>query len=228
MKKLIALTGFILMSVIVSAQETFFPTKVGTVLTYKSFDKKAKESGTVRYTIKDVNGSGANLDITYLCEALDPKQSLLYKEEITIHQKGNKLYMDMSNFINKGAFQQNGQIPAEIEITGNNMEIPVNAQPGETLPDANIAMSMKMGFINLKMAANVTNRKVEAKEDITVTAGTFNCYKFSSEVQATAMGINVKSKNTDWYAKGVGIVKSESYDKNGKLQSTFELIDIKK
>lgn len=228
MKKFVFLTGFILMYVVVSAQETFFPTKEGTVLTYKSFDKKAKESGVVRYTIKNVNINGKDLDITYLCEALDPKQSLIYKEEITIHQKGDKLYIDMGNFLNKGAFQQNGQIPAEIQITGNNMEIPLNAQPGEALPDANVTMSMKMGFINLKMAANVTNRKVEAKEDITVTAGTFKCCKFTSEVAATVLGINTKSKNTDWYAKGIGIVKTESYDKNGKLQSTFELVDIKK
>ena len=85
---------------------------------------------------------------------------------------------------------------------------------------------MKMGFINMKMSAQVTNRKVEAIEDVTVKAGTFKGYKFSSEVNASAMGMKSKSNNTDWYAKGIGIVKTESYDKNGKLQSHTELIEL--
>jgi hypothetical protein len=168
------------------------------------------------------------LDITYLVESIDPKESLLYKEEITIQQRGDKLYMDMSNLINKAAFQQNGEIPAEVEITGNNMEIPVNAQPGTLLPDASVSMALKMGFVNMKMAADLTNRKVEAIEDITVPAGTFKCHKFSSDVSATVMGMTAKSKSMEWYAKGIGLVKSESYDKSGKVQSTMHLVELKK
>ena len=42
------------------------------------------------------------------------------------------------------------------------------------------------------------------------------------------MGMNVKSKSTEWYAKGIGMVKSESYDKSGKVQSTTHLTELKK
>ncbi len=228
MKRLLAFSTLFLSVVSLNAQETYFATKVGTVLTYKSFDKKLKETGTVRYTISKVNVSGNDLDITYLVESIDPKESLVYKDEITIHQKGDKLYMDMSNFVNKSAFQKEGEIPAELEITGNNMEIPVNAQPGASLPDASVAMALKMGFVNLKMSADITNRKVESIEDITVKAGTFKCVKFSGDVNATVLGLNVKSKSLEWYSKGVGMVKTESYDKNSKLMSSMELVDIKK
>ena len=227
MKKLILFTAIILIGIALKAQEIFFPTKEGTVLVYKSFDKKDKETNMVKYTIKHLNIYGSDMDITYLVESLDPKEKLVFKEEITIHQKGDKLYFDMSNFINKAAFQQNGEIPAEIQVTGNNLEVPSNPKPGDVLPDANVEMAMKLGFINMKMSANVTNRKVEAIEDITVKAGTFKGYKFSSEVNSVVMGIKVNSKNTDWYAKGVGIVKTESYDKNGKLQSYMELMEFK-
>lgn len=228
MKKILILTGLACFMLTGHSQETYFPTKEGTVLVYKSLDKKSKETGSVKYTINKVKASGNDLDITYLVESLDPKESLLYKEEITIQQRGDKLYMDMSNLINKSAFQQDGEIPAEVEITGNNMEIPVNAQPGASLPDASVSMALKMGFVNMKMAADVTNRKVEAIEDVTVPAGTFKCLKFSSDVNATVMGMNVKSKSTDWYAKGIGLVKSESYDKSGKIQSTMHLTELKK
>jgi hypothetical protein len=227
MKKLFLLTAVILIGMVLKAQEIFFPTKEGTVLVYKTYNNKDKETNTVRYTIGHINTNGADMDITYLVESIDPKEKLVFKEEITIHKKGDKLYFDMSNFINKAAFQQNGEMPAEIKITGNNMEIPSNPKPRDLLPDANVEMAMKLGFINMKMSTQVTNRKVEAIEDITVKAGTFNAYKFSSEVNASAMGIKTKSNNTDWYAKGVGIVKTESYDKNGKLQSHMELIELK-
>ncbi len=76
------------------------------------------------------------------------------------------------------------------------------------------------------MSAHITNQKVEAIEDVTVKAGTFKGYRFSGEVNSSAMGIKVKSNNLDWYAKGVGIVKTENYDKNGKLQSRTELVEL--
>jgi hypothetical protein len=227
MRKLFFFTAFILIGLVLKAQDIFFPTKVGTVLVYKSFDKKDKETSKVQYTIRNVKIIGSDMDITYLVESIDPKENLVFKDEITIHKKGDKLYFDMSNFINKAAFQQNGEIPGEIQVTGNNMEMPSNPNPGDIMSDANVEMAMKLGFINMKMSALVTNRKVEAIEDITVKAGTFKGYKFSSEVNASAMGMKVKSNNLDWYAKGIGIIKTESYDKNGKLQSYTELIELK-
>jgi len=213
---------------VLPAQEIFFPSKEGTVLVYKTFDKKDKETNMIRYTITHLKVSGNDMDITYQYESIDPKDKLVYKDEITIHKKGDILYFDMSNFINKAMLQQNGEIPSEVKVTGNNMEMPSNPKPGDVLPDANVEISMIMGFINMKMSANVTNRKVEAIEDITVKAGTFKAYKFSSDINSTAMGIKFKSKSIEWYAKGVGIVKSEQYDKNDKLQSYMELIELKK
>lgn len=224
---MILFTVTILIGMVLNAQETFFPTKEGTVLIYKNFDKKDKLTTTLQYTVKHVAISGSNMDITYLCESFDPKEKPIFKENITIHKKGDKLYLDMSNFINKAAFQQNGQIPAEIQVTGNDMEMPSNPSPGDVLPDANVALALKIGFINVKMAADVTNRKVESIEDITVKGGTFNCYKFSSEVNSSAMGIKMHSKNFDWYAKGIGTVKNENYDKNGNMQSHCELVEVK-
>jgi len=214
-------------ALMVNAQETFFPTKEGMVLTYKSFDKKDKVSGVTKYTIEKVNISGSDIDITYLCEVLDNKEKLVFKEEITVHQKGDVLYIDMGNFLNKAAFQQEGTIPAEVEVKGNNMEIPLNPTPGQTLPDANIEMAMKMGFVNMKMSADITNRKVEAIEEISVTGGSFKCYKFSGDVNTVAMGIKVQAKTIEWFAKGIGTVKTESYDKKGNLTGRTELVEVK-
>ncbi|BBE18213.1 hypothetical protein AQPE_2374 [Aquipluma nitroreducens] len=227
MKKLFLLTVILFGLQSLKAQETFFPTKEGMVLIYKSFDKKDKLSGMMKYTIEKVNISGNNIDFTYLCESLDNKEKLVFKEEITVHQKGDVMYIDMGNFLNKAAFQQEGTIPATVEVKGNNMEIPLNPSPGQTLPDANIEMAMKMGFVNMKMSAAVTNRKVEDIEDISVSGGTFKCYKFSGNVNTVAMGIKVQAKTVEWFAKGIGTVKTESYDKKGELTGRTELVEIR-
>lgn len=228
MKHLILITTLLLVGTVLSAQEIFFPSKVGTVLVYKTFDKKDKETSTVKYTVTDLKVSGKNMDITYEFESLDNKDKLVFKDEITIHKKGDILYLDMSNFINKAMFQQNGEISPEIKISGNNIQIPSSLKPGDVLPDANVDISMSMGFMNMKASANVTNRKVEAKESITVKAGTFTAYKFTSDVSSSAMGIKMTSKSIEWFAKGIGVVKSESYNKKDKLQSYTELIEYKK
>lgn len=227
MKSVLFIIMILFSALIINAQETFFPTKEGMVLTYKNFDKKDKVSGMMKYTINKVNISGNDIDITYLCEVLDNKEKLVFKEEITVHQKDDVLYVDMGNFLNKAAFQQEGTIPAEVEVKGNNMEIPLNPTPGQTLPDANIEMAMKMGIVNMKMSADITNRKVEAIEDISVTGGSFKCYKFSGDVNTVAMGIKVQAKTIEWFAKGIGTVKTESYDKKGNLTGRTELVEIR-
>jgi hypothetical protein len=173
-----------------------------------------------------VSGSGDHFKVTYQIESLDDKGNKLYLDEVSVRQEGDKMYFDMSNFLNKAAFQQNGEIPPTVEITGNNMEIPLVPVPGVTLPDANVSMAMKMGFISLKMAVNITNRKVEAIEDISVKGGSFNAFKISGDVSGTVLGIKVNSKSVEWYAYGIGTVKSESYDKKGNLETRMELIEI--
>jgi len=226
MKKLFILTIVVFFGLTVSAQKAFFPSKTGTKLTYQSFDKKGKMAGQTKYTVKDLSGSGSNFKITYQVESIDAKGNRVYIDEVTVKQEGDKMYFDMSNFLNKAAFQQNGEIPPSIEVTGNNMEIPLIPVPGTSLPDASVTMAMKMGFISLKMTVNLTNRKVETLEDITVKAGTFNAFKLSGDVNGTILGIKVNSKGLDWYAYGIGLVKTESYDKKGDLQSVLELVEI--
>lgn len=227
MKKLILISALLLVGIVLKAQDTFFPTKEGTVLVYQSFDKKDKLANTLRYTIKEVKKNGSDLDITYLCESMDPKDQPVFSEEITIHQKGDMIYFDMSNFVSKAAFVQEGEVSPQVQIKGNEMQIPLNPSPGDVLPDANVEMSLKMGIINMKTAAELTNRKVEAVEDVTVKAGTFKAYRLSSDVNASAMGIKTKAKSVDWYAKGIGTIKTESFDKNGQRQSYMELIEVR-
>lgn len=227
MRNLLLIATILFSGMLAKAQDIFFPTKKGTVLEYKVYDKNEKETGMVRYTITDVTSSGDNTDITYLLESVDANDKPIFKEEITISKRGDKLFVDMSKFLNKAAFKQGGEIPGEIEISGNEMEIPSNLKLGDILPDSNVEMALKMGFINLKMSADVSDRKVEAVENVTVEAGSFDSYKLTSTVSAKALGMKTSTSSAEWIAKGVGMVKSESYDKKGNVTSHTELVSFK-
>ena len=132
----------------------------------------------------------------------------------------------MSKFISNAIFEKVGEKANKMEITGNDMESPSNLKVGDNLPDSNIGMALKMGFINIKMSANITDRKVESAEKIEVEAGNFDTYKVTNTISANAMGMKTSSKSAEWIAKGVGMVKSETYDKNGVVSSYTELVSL--
>jgi hypothetical protein len=61
---------------------------------------------------------------------------------------------------------------------------------------------------------------VVGKESITTPAGTYDCYKITSDIATqTQMGIkmNINVSSIEWITSKLGVVKSESYNKNDKL-----------
>lgn len=62
----------------------------------------------------------------------------------------------------------------------------------------------------------ITFRKSEANKSTTTPAGTFDCFKISYDSEIKA-GLKMTVKGVEWVAKNIGVVRSESYDKNGKL-----------
>lgn len=227
MKNTLLITTLLFLGMVAKAQDIFFPSKEGTVLEYKIYDSKDKQTGMTRYTITNIKRMGSDMDITYLIETTDSADKELIKQEITINKKGDKLYVDMSKFISNAIFEKVGEKANKMEITGNDMEIPSNIKVGDNLPDSNIGMALKMGFINIKMSANITDRKVVSAEKIVVEAGNFDTYKVTNTLSANAMGMKTSSKSAEWIAKGVGMVKSETYDKNGDVSSYTELVSLK-
>lgn len=74
----------------------------------------------------------------------------------------------------------------------------------------------------MTMSMAMTNRKVDGQESITTPAGTFNAYKITSDVafDNRAMGIPIRStmKTVSYRTNDLLFdVKSETYNKNGKL-----------
>jgi hypothetical protein len=75
---------------------------------------------------------------------------------------------------------------------------------------------------------NVTERKVDAEENVTTPAGSFNCFRVSF-VTTSKGGIGGgTTRSIMWYAKDVGLVKTENTSENGKLIGRQVLTRIEK
>jgi len=206
------------------AQNTFFPTKVGAVLVYAQQDAKGKAKSYSKLSIKDVQGSGNNMTISYVAEVLDkdrkptnPPTEMPCKVVV----KDGVVILDMNQMFA-------GQIKdsqMKVDITGMPMELPGNLQPGQSLKDADITMSIDMGVMKMTTTMKMTDGKCLAIEDVTVPAGTFKCYKITQTITTTVMGKSVVSRSLSWYAPGTGQVKTESYNDKDQLQSVMALVE---
>jgi hypothetical protein len=201
---------------------TFFAMKTGAVQLVATKDAKGKITAQSRNTITGITGNKDAFAIHYQSEILDAKGKPADKDHpITLHYrvviKDGIMYFDMKAMM--------GAIDGidGVEASGTTMKIPNNLAVGQTLDDASV--KMKIGFINC--SAIMTEGKCLAIEDITVEAGTFHCHKITQKTNARAMGIKNEGTTLTWYAKGVGAVKTETYDEKNKLQSSQELISNK-
>jgi hypothetical protein len=194
----------------------YYPLKEGTKFQITTFDKKEKAGTIINYLVKEVEHTSAGEIATFSTEFLDDKGELVLNSEYKIICKDNIVSIDFKSMIGQDIFSQYKD--AEIEMSGTNIEIPNNLNIGQLLPDADMLMKIKMTPINLKMSMKMTNRKVENKEKITTPAGTFDCIVLSYDTEFK-MGIKRLGSSKQWFAEGIGMVKSEEYNKKGKFKS---------
>ena len=81
--------------------------------------------------------------------------------------------------------------------------------------------------VSVNMTVTTQNRKVEAEEKITTPAGTFDCLKITYDMVSKIGFVKVQGSSVEWYSPGTGTIRSESYNKRGKLTGYSVLEEIK-
>lgn len=220
MKKVVVVLMMVVMTVSgVNAQHLFFATKEGTKLVYENLNDKGKVTGYMNQTIKKVEGSGDNLTIQYVAQMLDKNhrpvsdKSMVIPYTVTI--RNGVVEVDMKSYATPGT-------EAFLHIEGDKLHIPPTLSPGTKLDDVNFTMTVNMGF-KIVTDITLTEQECVAIEDVTIPAGTFNCYKVTQTSTAVVMKKTVITKSVFWYAPGIGSVKTEHFNDKGKLTSSMAL-----
>lgn len=198
----------------------------------KLYDAKGRESGTQNWTISDVKQNGEGYESTINLVMTDGKGRELAKSTGTYKCNSGVLKADI-----RMTMPQAGQMPGagttEAKMDAAYLEYPANIAAGQDLKDAEFNMDMNLGN-GMPGSAEFkqTGRKVQSKESLTTPAGTWDAYKitYNAFFRAKTMGIGVPMNMavTEWFVPGIGVVKTETYNKNGKLMGSTVLTAIRK
>jgi hypothetical protein len=234
MKSFISILILLFISSIVSAQDckNFFYLTRDAKFEITLYDGKSNEIGKQEWKIDDLKNDGTAWSAKVKTKFTDKKGRDGAKAQGVYKCIGGTLNAD----IKMSLPQEQMQAFKNMDVKGNDayLEYPVNLMTGQVLRDANYKMeTWNKGSLVAIVSFNVLNRKVEGKETVTTPAGTWEAYKinynslFKVEVGSTGRGIPMNFKITEWFVPGYGIVKSETYNNNGKLVGSSQLTSLK-
>lgn len=235
MKSIIAMLGLFVLAGSVSSQDCagyYYLTNSAVEMT--TYDRKQKESGKITYTISDVKKSGDITTASFTSQMVDEKGKALSKGNGVYKCSGGSIFVDARVAMPQEQMAAYKDMDVKAEETF--IEYPASLSAGQSLEDVNFKMDViNKGSAFSTITLDETNRKVEGKESITTPAGTWDCWKITYDARFRAtvggpsgIGIPVNFKSTEWFAPGFGIVKTETYNKNGKLMGSTLITAVKK
>jgi hypothetical protein len=187
-------------------------------------NKKGKETGKQVYTITIAAKSGSTSTATVNSELFSEKGKSISKATNNIKCIAGVLMMDMKLFIPSAQQEQMGTAAATASDVY--LEYPVVMNEGDLLKNGDFSLDYKTAAgMAGNVSVSITERKVTGKESVTTPAGTWECFKISSNQKITikiaGIGIPIKANVIEWFAPGFGVVKT---DTNG---ATTEITSVK-
>ncbi len=222
MKTIVSIFLFAIYS-LAYAQEScneYFPFKKGAIFEYAHYNAKDKLESVNKTTVLDVQQLPDAWFVKTETTTFDEKNKELHKGTQEYRCQNGILTFDLSGMLDPKMMSEYKDM--EVQFVSDKLELPSNLSVGQTLNDGSATMTvMNNGIKIFSMTVNVSNRKVDAIETITVPAGTFECFKITYIVD-TKMLFKVSGKSAEWYTKKIGMVKQETYDAKGnKTGSTI-------
>jgi hypothetical protein len=219
MKKYSITVLLALLSIVVNAQdcELFFPFEKGKVWEMEEYNAKGKLQGKSRQEVVNNRTEGSSVVATIKMNHTDDKGKNEIANEYEVSCNGGVFKMAIAAMVPSESME--GFKTMDMTIDAKDLEMPTALEIGMSLPDGSLVIKGAMnGMTMMTMTVEITNRKVEGKESITTSAGTFECYKIS-ESSTMKMGfMNKTSSSVQYFAPKYGVVRSEFFDKNGKLE----------
>lgn len=197
------------------------------------YDAKGNENGKQIWKVDELGQAGAAWQARVKSQFIDKKGKEVTKAEGSYKCDGGSFKADMKMAMP----QQQMEAYKDMEVKADEVYIdyPAKMSEGQSLADANFKMEVyNKGMLQTKISFKEFNRKVAGMEMVTSAAGTWNAVKisydaqFSISVGGTGIEIPTNMKINEWFAPGFGVVKTETYNKNGKLMGSTLITSFKK
>lgn len=176
------------------------------------YNRKGEANGKQVYTVSNVETSRGATTGTLNSEMFSSKGKSIAKGVSQMKCTGGVLMIDMKLMLPQQQAEQFNK--AEAKADNVYIEYPVTMKVGDLLKEGNMTMNMETGGLKQSMTMVVSDRKVESKENVTTSAGSWECFKITSKTKMTirtaGIPINMNMESTEWYAPGFGVVKTQS------------------
>lgn len=217
-------------------QAQYFCTTQGTELHYVNYDEAGQslsnETVMVYNVVKNASGESAQ----YLAKIVTNKTknntsytlyNWNYDGNVTTCQEDLMYgpYIKSDSDPAKYDSKARQAMAEELKLKGDNsFTIKKHASAGESIPDRTYSLISNM----LKNEINISGAAYMGEEKVSTTAGKFDCIKISY-LKRTKIVLKTETvRVTEWYAEGIGLVKSESYNTKGEPDGKTILVKIVK
>lgn len=217
-------------------QAQYFCTTQGTELHYVNYDEAGQslsnETVTVYNVVKNASGESAQ----YLAKIVTNKTknntsytlyNWNYDGNVTTCQEDLMYgpYIKSDSDPAKYDSKARQAMAEELKLKGDNsFTIKKHASAGESISDRTYSLIFNM----LKNEINISGAAYMGEEKVSTTAGKFDCIKISY-LKRTKIVLKTETvRVTEWYAEGIGLVKSESYNTKGEPDGKTILVKIVK
>lgn len=217
-------------------QAQYYCTTQGTELHYVNYDEAGQslsnETVTVYNVVKNASGESAQ----YLAKIVTNKTknntsytlyNWNYDGNVTTCQEDLMYgpYIKSDSDPAKYDSKARQAMAEELKLKGDNsFTIKKHASAGESIPDRTYSLISNM----LKNEINISGAAYMGEEKVSTTAGKFDCIKISY-LKRTKIVLKTETvRVTEWYAEGIGLVKSESYNTKGEPDGKTILVKIVK
>ena len=198
----------------------------GVTLEYTQFDKKGKKTSKSTHQTENTTNQDGKVTAQIKMTTTGKKDET-FSSEYKVSCTSGIIAIDMVRFFDNNQISSYNGDGFTVEMQGDILEFPNDMKTGTNLNDGSITVKVFNNDLKVvTVTMDITNRKILGNETITTSAGTFECAKVSYDFESKIGFIKVKGSGVEWHSEDKAIVKSESYNKKGKLTGSQELTKI--
>ncbi|MBR8706585.1 hypothetical protein [Bacteroides pyogenes] len=210
--------------------EPYHALKKGTRIVYTFYDGKGRVQGYNRQEIIEMKRTKNSVYAVVSGRQTDSKGKFENSATVAMNYRNGNFYVDLLSIMLPKDMKG---IDADVKGSGRDMLIPGKLTPGQELPEAHATFKMKVksgeGTFDMPpVTFRVFNRRAIQAESVETPMGNFICFKIiqTGEVHYPLIGKQLFTSIT-WIGKGLGSIKTETYDNKGKLQSRMLLTELR-
>ena len=214
----------------------YFCTVEGTELQYVNYDEAGQSVSNETATVQFVGKGDGKVTVTYINKIVTNKlkNNTSYtrfdwsydgSQTVCAEDLAYGPYIDSDSDPDKYDTAARSAMREELKYKGENAFVLKNNAPaGESMPNRSYSLIVNM----LKNEINISGAAYMGEEQVSTTAGKFDCMKITYLKRTKVLLKTTTHRVTEWYAEGIGLIKSESFDMKGKSAGKTLLVKIVK